>query len=87
MLVACGWWLVEGSPEKKQYVPTYLQLGVVRKTVGVIGSVGGLQMLWCRRGISCGSLWKSPPRRSSSQFILAIENCSREMLRINSVIY
>ena len=24
MLVACGWWLVEGSPEKKQYVGTYL---------------------------------------------------------------
>ena len=35
---------------------------LTRKTVGVVGGVGGLQMLWCRRGqvaggsgLRCGS--------------------------------
>ena len=30
------------------------QLVVARKIVGVIGGVGGLQMLWCRRGPVAG---------------------------------
>ena len=52
-------------------------LVLARKTVGVIGGVGGLQMLWCRRGQVAGgsglAVWEPRVNKGGSSVGVSIE--------------